>query len=80
MQAEAVNSTSIRVQWDPVPFLDQNGEINGYKVCKKTVNFTGFLFDLLCFMRHFLDIISTVTGRGFAYIGGNCGRTGHVQF
>lgn len=30
--AEAVNSTSIQVTWEPVPRIEQNGLITGYKV------------------------------------------------
>ena len=32
VEAEPVNSTSIRVTWQDVPLLDRNGEIEGYKV------------------------------------------------
>ena len=27
-----LNSTAIKVTWDPVPLADQNGQIKGYKV------------------------------------------------
>ena len=32
VRASALNSTVIRVQWGPVPCIDQNGDITGYSV------------------------------------------------
>lgn len=43
VQAVAVNSTSIRVTWQPVPKKEQNGNITGYKV--------------QCYSRVFIDVV-----------------------